>query len=350
MCIFPPLPEEDLDSIVEQLYLFWPKLAGKNIFISGGTGFFGHWLVESFLKANIKYALKSKVFILTRNKKAFEDKNPHLNCNSSVTLIEGDIKSFKFPSYQFEYIIHAATDTYSKPHTETSDSLVSSIKEGTKHILDLAIDCKASHFLFVSSGAVYGPQPKGLLRLSENDFVENLENNITLNEYSTGKRAAELVCSEYAKKSLLKIKIARCFAFVGPHLPLDKHFAIGNFIRDSISNKTIRILGDGTPERSYLYASDLAIWLWKILDLGMPLRPYNVGSDHVVNIRETAHLVAQTLKNPNNVEIASKPIPNQEPLRYVPSVERANLELNLKVTIPLDLAIKKTANWHRLGQ
>jgi dTDP-glucose 4,6-dehydratase len=165
------------------------------------------------------------------------------------------------------------------------------------------------------------------------------------NAYGEGKRAAELLCTLYHKAHPeLETKIARCFAFVGPYLPLDTHFAIGNFIRDALNGGPIRVNGDGTPYRSYLYASDLAIWLWTILIKGKECQPYNVGSKEDLPVADLAHKVANIHGN-IKVNIALSTKQGISVSRYVPSVFLAEKELKLKAEIGLDEAIRRSINY-----
>ena len=176
--------------------------------------------------------------------------------------------------------------------------------EGTRHTLAFARACKARKFLLTSSGAVYGKQPSELSHISE-DF-RGAPDIADLNAaYGHGKRAAEFLCVAYSEEFGLTVKLARCFAFVGPYLPLDSGFAIGNFIRDGLEGKPVQVKGDGTQYRSYLYAADLAIWLWTILFKGQSGRPYNVGSGEDLTVQELSNIVAKAFPN-IDVQIAKK--------------------------------------------
>jgi nucleoside-diphosphate-sugar epimerase len=332
---------QDLDDILVQTYDLWDELRSQRIFITGGTGFFGCWLLESLIWANDKLGLNTEVVVLTRNYDAFRKKAPHLANHPSIQFIIGDVTSFNFPEGNFSHVIHAATEASAKLNEENPLLMFETIVQGTRHTLEFAKLCQAKKFLLTSSGAVYGKQPSALTHIPE-DYIGAPYPTHAPSAYGEGKRAAEMLCTLYGKQYGFDVKIARCFAFVGPYLPLDTHFAIGNFIRDGLQGGPILVNGDGTPYRSYLYAADLAVWLWTILLKGQSCYPYNVGSDLDLSISRIAHLVAQFFQPQVEVIIAQKPLAGKEVERYVPLTNRALLDLGLKSMIGLEDAIKRT--------
>jgi len=340
---------EDLEHILAHTGTMWEELRGKRIFITGGTGFFGCWLLESFLWANTHLGLEAQAVVLSRNPEAFAQKVPHLARHPAISLHQGDVRTFPFPSGEFSHIIHAATEASAKLNAEAPLLMLDTIVEGTRRALDFAVACKAKKFLLTSSGAVYGRQPSEITHLPE-DYVGAPDPLDAGAAYANGKRLAEHLCALYSKQHGLETKIARCFAFVGPHLPLDTHFAIGNFIRDVLKGGTIHVNGDGSPYRSYLYAADLAIWLWTILFRAPSCRAFNVGSEENLTITQIARIVGAVIPSQCDISIAKNPIAGKPAERYIPSTQRARAELGLECWIPLKEAIQKTAAWHSCGK
>lgn len=340
-----PLPHPDLELILEHTAALWEEARGRRIFMTGGTGFFGCWLVESFCHANQHLRLNAAITVLTRNPAAFQQKCPHLSSNPGVSLHEGDVRTFEYPKGQFQYVVHAAAETNAQRCAQQPLDVFSSIVHGTERVLQFASTCGTEKFLLTSSGAVYGRQPAELPQVPET-WNGAPRTSDPASAYAEAKRAAELLCSIYQTKVHLQCKIARCWAFCGPHLPLDQHFAIGNFIGDALARRPIQIQGDGTPRRSYLYAAELTIWLWTILFRAPALVPFNVGSAHDISILELAHTVADTLGPGVEVRVAQRPILGSCPQRYVPAVERAFQMLGLSQQIGLQEMIRRTADWY----
>jgi nucleoside-diphosphate-sugar epimerase len=337
------IAEEDLLHIYNHTSNLWDSVKNKKIFITGSTGFFGKWLLESFSYINNKLSLNAEVYALSRNPEAFVKGFPFYADISAIKFIQGDIMSFSFPDEKFQYIIHAATDADAKLNSENPLLMMDTITIGTRRMLDFARMQPLESFLLTSSGAVYGKQPANVEHVKESESYPVDINNPS-SAYAEGKRIAELYCATYHQQFNLPVKIARCFAFVGPYLPLDKHFAIGNFILDGLNRQNIIIKGDGTPYRSYLYAADLTVWLWTILFKGTSNVPYNVGSDQSLSIKETAEAVAQNFTG-TQVQVLGKPS-GQPPLRYVPDVAKIASELNLQQKIDIQKAIQNTISFY----
>ncbi|HWK09558.1 MAG TPA: NAD-dependent epimerase/dehydratase family protein [Vicinamibacterales bacterium] len=333
----------DLDEVVDRGGDLWTDLRGARIFITGGTGFVGCWLLETLLWANDRLRLGAAATVLTRAPDAFSAKAPHLASHDAVTLLRGDVREIPLRSESFSHVVHAATDARPPKSAAERRAAFDTIVSGTRAALEFSRAAGAHRFLLTSSGAVYGMQPPEMTHVSE-EYRGGPDPADSNAFYGEGKRASEMLCALYADEGFAPT-IARCFAFVGPYLPLDLHFAVGNFIRDALAGGPIRVNGDGTPYRSYLYASDLALWLWTILLRGTPLRPYNVGSAAALTIEQLAHAVADVLGTGTAVEIARTKTTGVRPARYVPDVGRAERELGLGSAIPLAEAIGRTARW-----
>lgn len=307
------------------------KFENKKIFMTGGTGFFGKTILSMMKRG---FLPETELTILSRNPVLFLADNPEFSTLKRVKFVSGDVLNFEFPSEKFDYIIHAATPAVT---TLAPGKMREVIIEGTRHVLKFAQKCQPQKLLFASSGAVYGTQPPE---------VENIPETLVcrpVNEYGTAKLEAEQMCVDSGIFTLLP----RCFAFVGPYLNLDIHFAIGNFIRNGLNGEPIIIKGDGRPWRSYLYADDLAQWLFAILERGENGRPYNVGSDYGLPLSEIARIVAEQFSPVPAIRILGVPVPGTAAPRYVPDISRAKSELDLSVTASLSLSISKTILHHR---
>jgi dTDP-glucose 4,6-dehydratase len=239
----------------------------------------------------------------------------------------------------FSFVIHTATASSGSVYVENPSLLTDTIVEGTRAALKFGVETSAKRFLFTSSGAVYGRQPGHMTHIPES-YLDDA-GVIGRSVYGEAKWKAEQLCATYHKERAIEPVIARGFAFVGPFLALDVHFAIGNFIRDAVAGRPIQVNGDGTPYRSYLYTADLVIWLWTMLLRGEPGRAYNVGSEDAHTIQSLANLVAEVCHAPA-VHVKEKPDPARPAERYTPSCRRAHEELGLQQHIGLADAIKRT--------
>jgi dTDP-glucose 4,6-dehydratase len=337
---------DDLEHILTHTRGLWDELRGRRLFLTGGTGFFGCWLLESFAWANDRLDLGAEAVVLTRNPDAFRRKAPHLAGHPAVRLHQGDVRDFRFPDGPFSHVIHAATEASAALNDEQPLVMLDTVVEGTRRAMEFARHKGARKFLLTSSGAVYGRQPSDLTHVPEGypgapDVFDHRS------AYGEGKRLAEHLCVLSGRCHGLEPRIARCFAFLGPYLPLDIHYAAGNFLRDGLRGGPIQVGGDGTPWRSYLYAADLAVWLWTLLFRGTPCRAYNVGSDQGVTIADLARATASVCGSSCTVSIARQPVPGRPTERYVPSVARARAECGLEVRIGLEEALRRTVAWHR---
>jgi dTDP-glucose 4,6-dehydratase len=315
------------------------------LFLTGGTGFFGKSILQ-YLQSNYltpNQGAGFEVVVLSRNPHLFLQRHPKFLACSWLRLHQGDINDPQsFPiGEEFTDVLHAAADSLDIPGF-TPLNRFDQIINGTRNVLDFAIQANVQRFLLTSSGGVYGPQPVDMTSIPETYLGMPDPLNVQ-NVYGVAKRQAELLCSIYASQFNLDVKIARCFAFLGPELPLTAHFAVGNFIKNALYDREIIVAGDGTPLRTYLYQEDLARWLLRILERGQSSHAYNVGSNEVVALSDLAALVGSVLA-PNKPVLIKGTSQGIDRNRYIPDISKANQMLDLRPSYTLRQAIELTGD------
>lgn len=340
----PTLSEDDLNHMFYGLSTYdWSYFKGKRLFVTGGSGFIGKWLLSALIEADHRLSLGCRIEILTRSPLIFSRAIPQIACAKNVKLHEGDVRNFKFPEGNFDIVVHAATDIALQ---RSPSDIFTTCVDGTRRALEFSKVSHATDFLLTSSGAVYGKHPSEHNVVDES-YLGGPDHTRPESAYGEGKRVSEWLACTHASETGLRVKIARIYAQVGPYLPLDKHFAIGNFINDAMSDREILIRGDGTPLRSYLHAADTAIWLWAMVVRGEPNRAWNVGSDNGISIAQLAQRVGQLLDSTKGVRVLMESDPGKTVERYVPNIHRAMHELKPPTPISLDDSIFRTASWIR---
>lgn len=308
------------------------------LLVIGGTGFFGKSILEVFQQGGLAEWGISRVVTMSRNAERLIHEAPQL-INERVSLISADVGAVDdLP--RADYVIHAAASTDAASYLSRPQIERENILAAVYNYCRLApVFHRHSKILYVSSGAVYGTQPFDLPMVPE-DFIVEDPSDIPegKRDYAIAKRHSEDAFRKLGENGL-DVSIARCFAFVGPWLPRDKHFAIGNFLRDALLGQAIKVNATFPVFRSYMHSDDLVRWLMVIAEHATQGCPcFNVGSDEAVTMDQLARAIGEEFGL-----LVSIPVQGTHQVdRYVPSIAKAKELLGLNLSIGLKTAIRKT--------
>jgi nucleoside-diphosphate-sugar epimerase len=280
--------EKDAFKSIERSGIDVNSLKGKTLLLTGGTGFFGIWFLTCLVIIKEKIENDLRIITISRSPENFVSNIRDTKILKSIEVLKGDIRGIELDNLNVTHLVHMATTNATETFRgEDQLAKIELLFEGTKNILN---QCGPTleKVLFTSSGVAYGINKNN--RISEGDFTG--PNTIDIGSaLGIGKLTAEYLVAYYAKKYGYKYSIARCFSFAGQFLPLDLHYAFGNFINNLLNNEIIQVKGDGQDMRSYLYIGDATAWLIKLLD--EPKNDiYNVGSEFEIKIEDLARKIA----------------------------------------------------------
>lgn len=317
------------------------ELDGQRIFLTGGTGFVGYWLLLAFRWLNQNGA-RIQLTVLSRDPERFLDAHPEHRLHPWLDWVQGDTKWYSYPTQPFDAFIHGAADT--SPTAARSVSLFDDITHGTQHVLEHARHAGAAKVLLISSGAVYDTVPEIKTPILEN-MAKSLSSGPVSDYYGQGKRLMEQSSLIWSQTNRATLTIARCFSFVGFGLP--EHLAASQFVHDALHRPEIQVAGNGRAVRSFLYAADMAVWLLAILARGANGRAYNIGSPDGYTIEDIATLIRDQIAPKKTIRIhdTDKRSPR---LFYVPNVGRITGELGVSVWTPTAQGLAKMMESNRL--
>ena len=251
---------------------------------------------------------------------------------------------------KIDYLIHAGSFgnnnklTFS---TWVTRHILSTIN-GTNNLISYLNVNKS--IVYLSSGAVYQNF------YSQKNFLKKYEKFYFLEKiiYGASKIIAEFLLLNNKSS---KVAILRCFTFLGPFIPLDKNYAVGNFISSVINNKPIRINSNGLSYRSYMYMTDAIGWIFTILLKSNKSGIYNVGSDSLVSVNSLAYKIKKISRlnikilRKKNCSFVTKLIyfllfRNT----YIPNISKTKKEFSLSLNVDLDDGLTKTYDWFKLNK
>jgi dTDP-glucose 4,6-dehydratase/UDP-glucose 4-epimerase len=335
---------EDVKAIHSYLSPILQSFNNKKILITGGTGFFGRWLLEILCTLVRDQNYRIELYVLSRNPQHFLSEHSDFPFDRYITFIKGDVTDFISPVIEIDYLIHMAT-TAAEETFAGEDQLkkLDLLYRGTRNTLENAVASRVKKVLFTSSGVAYGPSQG---QYFAEEMLQAPQTTLESSALGEGKRLAEYLVAYYAKKAGYHYAIARCFSFYGPFLPLDIHYAIGNFVRDALLGDEIVVQGSGQELRSYLYIADAWIWLLTLL-INADNQIYNVGSSNAISIGDLANLVRNTLAYDKKVKFLglTHNVGNFNRNSYIPNNDKIYKKLGMSEWTTLNQGIKKMANF-----
>ena len=340
--------KRDCDQSAQDVIYSLHALKNEAILITGGTGFVGKWLAEMLIFLNDSHKFNVKVFLLSRRARDLYKRVSHLRECKEIEVIERDIRDVTEIPAEVSYIIHAAASPDNRIHSSDPIQTIDTITRGTNAILSVSsVHKNIKKFLNISSGLIYGSQPLELEKIPES-FNGALNCGSITSVYAEAKRCAETICSAYYSLYKIPMITIRPFAFIGPYQGLDKPWAINNFFRDGLSGGPLRILSDGETVRSYMYASDMAFWILRILADGVAGLTYNIGSPYGISLKDLAEKIVSNFPVKPVVRSGILYEGSKYRSRLVPDITLAEKTLGIDLKVSIDEAIKRTLAWYKV--
>ena len=334
---------EDIKIIANELEEFYDKLEEKTILIAGGKGFLGTYFTNVLTKINETLSKPMKIIVLDSLITSKDKKDAN---DSNIEFLEQDIsKKFEIKG-DIDYIIHAASIASPPIYRKFPIKTVDVNYQGTRNLLEIARNKKIKSMLLLSSSEIYGdpdifPTPES--------YVGKVSCIGPRACYDESKRLAETMSILYYQQYQIPIKIARPFNVYGPYLNLNDGRIIPDFMNNAINKSEIIIHSDGSPTRSFCYASDAISGFFKLLFSECDGIICNVGNDEEISVENVAKMIQKIMENEISIKMIESKDPNytkDNPQRRCPDLSLIKKFVDYKPKINLEEGLKRTYAWY----
>jgi UDP-glucuronate decarboxylase len=356
---------EDLDSICRALDREFTELVGRRLLITGGGGFLGYYLVQSALHWNRSRSVRDgiEVVVYDNYARGVPAWLEALRSTPGLSLFRHDLTQ-PLPEEigHFDYIIHAAGIASPIYYRAQPLKCIDANIVGLRNLLEYSVREREAGrpvqgLLFYSSSEIYGdPQADAI------PTPETYRGNVSCTGpracYDESKRFGETLCVVFAKSEGIPTRMARPFNNYGPGLKITDGRVIPDFARDVLAGRDIAILSDGSPTRTFCYATDAITGYYKVLMRGRAGEAYNIGIDRPeISVADLARLVTSTARElfgyPGKVVLGRSSEVDyliDNPNRRCPVIEKARRELDFQPQVMVEEGIRRSLIWYHYNR
>ena len=256
----------------------WDKLKDSRVFITGASGMIGSFLVDVLMKRNLLYTANIQITASARNQSRGNERFFPYLAHPNFEFVQYDVSQPFLLDRNFDYIIHAASNTHPVSYAEDAVGTIITNLVGTKNLLDFAIKHPIKRFCFISTVEIYGENSGNLDKFSEKD-LGYIDCNTLRAGYPESKRCSEALCNAYNQSYGIDFVIPRLCRVYGPTLLSSDSKALSQFLRNAVNKENIVLKSEGKQYFSYLHVADAAIAILTVLINGESRKAYNISDE-----------------------------------------------------------------------
>jgi dTDP-glucose 4,6-dehydratase len=302
--------------------------------ITGGAGFIGSHLCESFLSQG------HDVICMDNYSTGAQQNIAGFASNRRFTFMDHNVSRYIEVHQPLDFVLHFASPASPVDYLELPIPTLKVGSLGTHNALGLA-KAKSAVFLLASTSEVYGDP---LVRPQHEEYWGNVNPVGPRGVYDEAKRFAEAMTMAYHRYHGLDTRIVRIFNTYGPRMRMQDGRVVPNFILQALKGEPLTVYGEGEQTRSFQYVDDLVAGIGRLLESGEHF-PVNIGNPHEMTVLQFAKKILELTASKS--EIAYRPLPQDDPQVRQPDITKARKLLNWEPKVDLDEGLMKTIDYFR---